>query len=443
MIKTNKLTSLISLLAFAFTIFSTPLIFAQQTYQSAPIRPQAVTGELLDLSATLDNRPDTRAHSGNPNYIGMSFTIDLGSIQPVIGVSQDHGRYPTHFPGAYKVEVAETPDNWFLAWQGEGQRGESKAVFEAVRARYIRVTATALNKTYNQEWSIAELRGGIDPGQKPKTIPPKRAPEPAPVETVKELENKNLAFDNKLDTFATSRTADYRGRIFNVDLGGEYEISRVVQIHGTRANDYPGEYKIEVSDSRNENKYREVFRGRGETARSVARFTPVITRFIRITALRNLDNQHFWSIAELRTNRDEDVVDRDDDDGLMNRQIRNLTGRGFSNLNALLDENNRTAATTRTTDYLGSFIQADLGGSYTIAKVVQVHEPDNKNFAGRYLVEISMDGNQWQRVFEGVGTGTRSVATFTPVRARYIRLTATDDKNNRREWTVYKLRIRG
>src|ERR1700754_2992963 len=149
---------------------------AQQTIQSRPLRPAAVTGDLLDIANANDERVDTRAASGRADYVGMSFTVDLGSEQNVIGIEQNHGRWPTHYPGAYKVEVGLTPQGpWMLGWQGEGQRGVGKATIEAIRGRYIRVTATAVNTQFKQEWSVAELTAGIDPGQKARTVP---KPEP-------------------------------------------------------------------------------------------------------------------------------------------------------------------------------------------------------------------------------------------------------------------------
>ncbi|MFL6215518.1 MAG: discoidin domain-containing protein [Blastocatellia bacterium] len=302
---------------------------AQQTIQSRPVRPAAVSGELLDIANTNDGRVDTRATSGRANYVGMSFVVDLGGEQNIIGIAQDHGRWPTHFPGAYKVEVGTTAQGpWMLAWQGEGQRGESKAKFEAIRGRFIRVTATALNTQFKQEWSVAELTAGIDPGQKPRTIP----------------------------TPTTPTTP-------------------------TNPSPNPGPLPPGNKDS--------------------------------------------------------------DDDRLTPRAIRNITAQGFTNINAVVDDNNTTRATTSTGNYAGAWVRVDLGGSYMVSRVIQVHEPEAREHPGRYRVEVSSDGERWQTVFEGAGERGRSVATFTPVRARFIRITATANVNLRAAWSLYKLKIRG
>ncbi|HKP14380.1 MAG TPA: discoidin domain-containing protein [Blastocatellia bacterium] len=302
---------------------------AQQTLQSRPVRPAAVTGELLDIAKANDGRVDTRAASGRADYVGMSFVVDLGGEQNVIGVAQDHGRWPTHFPGAYKVEVGTTAQGpWMLAWQGEGQRGESKAKFEAIRGRFIRVTATGLNTQYKQEWSVAELTAGVDPGQKARAIPtpdtPKPKPDPSP---------------------------------------------------------NPG---------------------------------PIPPGKVP-----------------------------DDDDRLTPRAIRNITAQGFTNINAVVDDNNTTRAATNTASYAGAWVRVDLGSIATVSRVVQVHEPEAREFPGRYRVEVSADGERWQTVFEGAGERGRSVASFAPVRARFVRVTATASLNNRAAWTLYKLKVRG
>ena len=422
---------------------------AQQTVQSRTTRPAGVTGDLIDLQKAIDGDSKTRATSGKLDYIGMSVTIDAGGSQNIIGVKQDFGPWATHFPGAYKVEVAESLSGpWMTVFEGPGERGVSRVEFPAVLARFVRITATAKNTIYpGQDWSIAELNLGVDPGQTARRIPvrPDRTPDPtpptpAPGEEPGRLKDQALATDKNLETRATSGTPNYQGMSLIIDLGGEYELSRVIQLHGRWPEDYPAVYKVEVSRQANESRFREVWRGDGGPGRSVARFDPVTTRYIRLTALKIRANNHWWSIAEVRTNRDPDVVD--DDEALV-RQIRSVTAQGFSNAANVADGNNTTRATTNKPNYAGSWLQADLGGSYTISRVVQVHEPDREDFPRRYKVEVSLDGRQWQPVFEGRGEPGRSVATFNPVRARFVRITALTDREIQRWWSIYRLRITG
>jgi hypothetical protein len=419
---------------------------AQQTVQSRTVRPVGVSGELLDILNANDGKTDTRATSGKTDYVGMSVTIDAGGLQNIIGVKQDFGPWATHYPGAYRIEVAESlPGPWMIAFEGPGERGESRAEFPAILARYVRITATAKNTTYREDWSIAELKLGVDPGQTARRIParPKREPEATPaVAAARTLKDLALATDKNPDTRASSGTPNYEGMSITIDLGGEYELSRVVQLHGRWAEDYPVEYKVEVSRQANESRFREAWRGAGKAGRSVARFEPVTTRYIRITALKNRDSSHLWSIAEVRTNRDPDVVE-DQDDERLTRQIKGITSRGFSNDASVADDNNTTRATTNKANYAGSWLQADLGGSYTISKVVLIHEPDREDYPRRYKIDVSSDGGQWQTVFEGRGEPGRSGASFDPARARFVRITAISERDAQHWWSIYRLKISG
>ena len=117
---------------------------AQQTVQSRTVRPAAVSGDLLDILNANDDKIDTRAMSGKTDYVGMIVTIDAGGLQNIIGVKQDYGPWATHYPGAYRIEVSESLTGpWMIAFEGPGSRGESRAEFPAILARYVRLTATA------------------------------------------------------------------------------------------------------------------------------------------------------------------------------------------------------------------------------------------------------------------------------------------------------------
>ncbi|HEY7546786.1 MAG TPA: discoidin domain-containing protein [Blastocatellia bacterium] len=443
--KANTRRGVLILIIAIAMIAAAPTPAQQPTVQARAVRPASVEGDLIDITKTLDGAVNTRAYSGKADYAGMSVTLDVGGEQNIIGVIQDHGRWPTNYPGAYRVEVAESASGpWLKTFEGPGTRGVNRTIFEAVRARFIRITATARQ---GDDWSIAELKAIVDPGARPRRIPqderpPQRPPtEKPPADAPRTLKDTALAFDKNGETRATSGTADYDGMVFSFDLGGEYEISRIVQIHGRWSEDFPAQYKIEASRERNESRFREVWRGSGEPGRSVARFNPITTRYIRITALRQQDRSHWWSIAELRTNRDPDIID--DEDGRMDRPIRNVTGRGLSDLNAMLDDNERTRATSNRPAYEGSFIVLDMGGSYTISKVMQIHSPHDQDFPRRYRVEVSEDGRNWRGVWEGAGESDRSRAVFPPVRARFVRITALANRNAQTWWSISKLKVSG
>ena len=60
-----------------------------------------------------------------------------------------------------------------------------------------------------------------------------------------------------------------------------------------------------------------------------------------------------------------------------------------------------------------------------------------------YKVEVSLDGAKWipKPVAEGKGSGARTVITFAPTRAKFIRITQTDTVENAPNWAIANLRV--
>ena len=59
-----------------------------------------------------------------------------------------------------------------------------------------------------------------------------------------------------------------------------------------------------------------------------------------------------------------------------------------------------------------------------------------------YRVEVSMDGTNWGKpVAEGKGTGARTTVSFSPTRAKFVRVTQTETTENAPNWTVSNLKI--
>ena len=465
MVPKIKLMSLILIVVSSVVFVQNRQIVTAQTAQARAVRPVSVSGDLNDLTRATDERDFTRANAGTPSYARLSITLDLGGEHNIIGVVQDHGRWALQYPGAYRVEVSSSPGGrWDRVFEGPGQRGESRATFDAERGRFVRITATESRRGV-EDWSIAELRVLVDPGATPRRggfgdRDRDRDREPnrdrdqnqdrdrdrfPGQQADRGLRDAQHAFDRNFDTRATTGNYDYAGTSLMIDLEGEYEISRVIQLHGQWQDDYPAEYRIEVSRDRNESRFREVFRGAGESGRSIAHFAPVTTRYVRITALRSRDRYHWWSIAEVRTNRDweADREDREDQDQLTPRDIRRVNAQGITDASAVGDGRGFTRATTNTVSYAGSWIEVDLGAAFTVSRVVQVHDPDDRDYPGRYRIEVSFEGSRWRPVFQGQGSRGRSVADFTPVRARFLRITAISNHDLQHWWSIYRLKIRG
>jgi mono/diheme cytochrome c family protein len=66
------------------------------------------------------------------------------------------------------------------------------------------------------------------------------------------------------------------------------------------------------------------------------------------------------------------------------------------------------------------------------------------SFPAGYRVQVSTDGKTWGApVAEGKGSPATTVATFKPVRARFIRVTQTDQPENAVPWSVLNFRVYG
>ena len=59
-----------------------------------------------------------------------------------------------------------------------------------------------------------------------------------------------------------------------------------------------------------------------------------------------------------------------------------------------------------------------------------------------YSVQTSADGKTWSKpVAEGKGDGVRTTITFTPARAKFVRITQTETVSDAPSWSVSNLRV--
>jgi hypothetical protein len=59
-----------------------------------------------------------------------------------------------------------------------------------------------------------------------------------------------------------------------------------------------------------------------------------------------------------------------------------------------------------------------------------------------YSIQTSTDGKTWSKpVAEGKGESMRTTITFTPVRAKFVRITQTDTVAEAPMWSVSNLRV--
>lgn len=113
----------------------------------------------------------------------------------------------------------------------------------------------------------------------------------------------------------------------------------------------------------------------------------------------------------------------------------------FQNAHNLKDKDTRTRSDSGTAHYKGQQVTADLHGVYLVCKVVQDHGQSSEDYPGAYKVEVSQDGYTWLEVFQSSGTPGHSLAQFPEVGARYVRITATRDRDGGHFWSIHELGI--
>jgi hypothetical protein len=68
--------------------------------------------------------------------------------------------------------------------------------------------------------------------------------------------------------------------------------------------------------------------------------------------------------------------------------------------------------------------------------------PPTPTYPHGYRVQVSMNGTTWSApVAEGKGSGTRTIVSFKPVQAKFVRITQTDTVENPTNWSINNLRI--
>ena len=132
--------------------------------RAAVIRANVNADKVLFMA---DDDVTTRWESG-PQGEGMRVDVDLGSVQPVVGVDLTLGRFVEDFPRAMAIEVSDDGQQFREVWRGTsagraviaaadiGGSVPMRYRFEPVRARVVRMRLTANDDIYF--WSIAEMK---------------------------------------------------------------------------------------------------------------------------------------------------------------------------------------------------------------------------------------------------------------------------------------------
>jgi glucosylceramidase len=104
-----------------------------------------------------------------------------------------------------------------------------------------------------------------------------------------------------------------------------------------------------------------------------------------------------------------------------------------------VDDDASTRWQTEAAQTPGQTLTVDLGRSETVRRVVLDTGPDSGDFPRGYTLSVSRDGQRWDGVASGSGTGQLTRIDVRPTRARWLRVTQTGSAPQ--WWTVADLRV--
>lgn len=190
-----------------------------------------------NLTNAWDRNTSTRWSTTDVQRPGMWFKLDLGEVELISGIrllSQN-----LDYPRGYTVEVSTDNVNWTQVASGTGTSDDITITWSPARnARWIRINQTGSSPDH--WWSIHEIWA-----RRPST-----GLEASSNYNDRESGSGDLlqyAFDDNTSTYWSTETAQVPNMEFRLDLGLVYTKSRITFTSGGRTNDYPAQYRIDVS----------------------------------------------------------------------------------------------------------------------------------------------------------------------------------------------------
>ena len=114
--------------------------------------------------------------------------------------------------------------------------------------------------------------------------------------------------------------------------------------------------------------------------------------------------------------------------------------RNSQDASLAIDGNLNTRWTTRQTQRSGQVFELDLGEIQTVGQVVLDTQNSPNDDPASYNLAVSVDGNSFQVVATGSGTGGTTNISFASQSVRYIRITQTGSKN-KYWWSIHELQV--
>jgi O-glycosyl hydrolase len=385
----------------------------------------------------LDGDIDTRYASGTGQYDGMSLQVDMGQPQAFNRVVLDAGSSFNDTTRSADIYVSSDGQAWTKVTSvlASGQPVQL-ASFPEQTARYIKVVNT---RSAGNWWSIAEF--GVYHNTEPDPEPDPNAPLPtdgwvATASDESPWPNDALGhmIDGDVGSRYTSGTGQYDGMWVQVDMGAEKTFNKVELDPGSSTDDYARSADVLVSSNGSDWTKVASISGAGNPTQ-VAAFPAQTARFLKVVQTGSAGN--WWSIAELSVYHDPSLETGLDRAG-WTATASDESPWPNDALAHLLDGDGLSRYSSGTSQYVGMWVQVDMGAMQNFSRIELDSGPNADDYARSADVFVSSDGTNWTKVASIVGDGQPiQTASFATQTARYLKVVNTGSAGN--WWSIAEL----
>lgn len=372
--------------------------------------------------SAIDGDNTTCWNTGANQANGQWFQVNMGARFYFNRIYINAASYMGDYPRGYQVLVSNDGSNWTDVASGSGSEQNTILRFSPQVAQYIKVVQTGSSGT--NYWSIAEFNVFSDP-----TV--NSAGMSATASSTESGYSASNVFDGNINTRWTSGTAQASGQWFQINLGQNTSVGRLLIDAGPNSTgDYPRSYEVYGSTD-----------GINWTKCACAYGTNRITyiefwwsewvQYLKIVQTGSSSN--WWSIADVS------VYTGGEFDRNGWTLSASQTGGGTSLANAK-DGNTNTVWSPGASQANGQWFQADMGAMLTFDQI-QLNSGDSyaNDYPRSYKVEVSSDGSTWTQVATGSGYNRALPINFPAVSARYIKITETGSASN--WWSIAEINV--
>ncbi|MGG4146278.1 discoidin domain-containing protein [Paenibacillus algorifonticola] len=354
----------------------------------------------------IDDNTNTRYSSGTGQYNGLSFTVDMGSMQTFNKIMLDSGSSIGDYSRSSDVYVSSDGTDWSKVSSivSDGQQVQL-AAFATQTARYIKVINTGTTGTW---WSITEFNV-----YNTRTTWTATATDVSPWG---DLPGKML--DGNADTKYSSGTGQYNGLSFTVDMGQTEAFNKIVIDSGSGSNDYARSADVYVSSDGTD--WTKVSSIKGSGPLQEVTFETQTARYIKV--VNTGTEGYWWSVAEF----DAYIAVTDYRAG-WTATATDVSPWGDVPGN-MLDGNASTRYSSGTGQYDGLSFTVDMGQTETFNKMVIDSGSGSNDYARSSDMFVSTDGTNWTKVTSVTGSGPLQEVAFQTQTARYIKVVVTGNE---------------